>query len=386
MRRFAVVGDQPKSIEQSLLDSLSQHALVPTDDGVPPEVEYGWCGGRHILDNRFDFERNVFNDAVSFALRVDSSRVPAELRQAYKMMEEEAVAASNPSGFISRKQKSAVKETLARKLDRELRSGKFRRSRLTPVLWDFPTTSVYSPASGPTAEKLMELFERSFGLELHPLSAGSIGLEKLESRAHRRDYEDLRPTRFVLGEGGEGQYPEYPWTAKGPQPKDFLGNEFLLWLWHEADQRDGTIETESGDAAIFIDKLLDLDCAYGVSGRDSLRGDGASRMPEARDALRTGKLPRKAGLILDFSNQQFNFALNAESFSVTSAKLPNIEDADTPRTLYEERVALMRDLWKGIDSLFAAFLKRRCSSAWESQTAAIRKWILQTPKPIAAVA
>ncbi|HEX4056190.1 MAG TPA: hypothetical protein VHX86_18170 [Tepidisphaeraceae bacterium] len=386
MRRFAVVGDQPKSIEQSLLDTLSEYALVPTDDGVPPEVEYGWCGGRHILDNRFDFERNVFNDAVSFALRVDTSRVPAELRQAYKMMEEDAVAASNPSGFISRKQKSAVKETLARKLDGELRSGKFRRSRLTPILWDFPTATIYSPASGPTAEKLMELFQRSVGLELHPLSAGSIGLKKLESRAHRRDYEDLRPTRFVLGDGGEGQYPEYPWTAKGPQPKDFLGNEFLLWLWHEADQRDGTIETDSGDAAIFIDKLLDLDCAYGITGRDSLHGDGASRMPEARDALRTGKLPRKAGLILDFSNQQFNFTFNAESFSVTSAKLPNVEEADTPRTLFEERVALMRDLWKGIDSLFAAFLKRRCSTAWESQTTAIRKWILQSPKPVAAVA
>ena len=46
----------------------------------------------------------------------------------------------------------------------------------------------------------------------------------------------------------------------------------------------------------------------------------------------------------------------------------------------------MRDLWKGIDSLFAAFLKRRCSTAWESQTTAIRKWILQSPKPVAAVA
>ncbi len=190
---------------------------------MPPEIEYGWCGGRHVLDSRFDFERNVFNDAVSFAMRVDTNRVPAELRQAYKIMEEDAVAASNPSGFISRKQKSMVKETLARKLDKELKSGKFRRSRLTSVLWDFPTASVYSPASGPVAEKLMELFERTFGLELQPLSAGSIALKMLESRGHRRDYEDSRPTRFVLGPEGESQYPEYPWTAKGPQPKDFLG-------------------------------------------------------------------------------------------------------------------------------------------------------------------
>src|ERR1700722_2535910 len=94
MRRFAVLGDQPKVIEQSLLDQLTEHALVPSDDGVPPEIEYGWWGGRHVLDSRFDFERNVFNDAISFAMRVDTSRVPAELRQAYKIMEEDAGAAA----------------------------------------------------------------------------------------------------------------------------------------------------------------------------------------------------------------------------------------------------------------------------------------------------
>jgi hypothetical protein len=32
---------------------------------------------------------------------------------------------------------------------------------------------------------------------------------------------------------------------------------------------------------IYIDRSLDLDCAYGQTGRDSLKGDGPSRMPEA---------------------------------------------------------------------------------------------------------
>ena len=63
--------------------------------------------------------------------------------------------------------------------------------------------------------------------------------------------------------------------------------------------------TEKGEVTIFIDKSLDLDCAYGQTGKDTLRGDGPSRMPEARDALRTGKLPRKAGLILDVNRQQY---------------------------------------------------------------------------------
>jgi hypothetical protein len=380
MRRFVVVGEQPKAIDQAILDSLDANKLAPTEDGVPPDIEYGWSGGRHILDGRFDFEKNVFNDAISFALRVDTNRVPAELRQAYQIIEEEAVAETNPSGFISRKQKKDVKETLSQKIDDELRSGRFRRSKLTPLLWDFPTATIYSPASPSAGEKLVELFERTFGLELMPISAGSLALRSLESHHRRRDYEDLRPTRFVPGDGGESQFPEYPWTSKAAQPKDFLGNEFLLWLWHEADQTDATIKTERGEVTIFIDKSLDLDCAYGQSGRDNLRSTGPTRMPEAMDALRTGKVPRKMGLIFESSGSQHSFTFNAETLAVASAKLPEVEEADTPRVLFEERITQMRDLWGTIDSLFETFLKRRTSPGWESHAGAMRKWILQTAK------
>ena len=68
-RRFAIVGKVPASIDQELLDKLSSHALRPTELGVPQEIEYGWSGGRHVLDGEFSFENNVFGDALHFALR-----------------------------------------------------------------------------------------------------------------------------------------------------------------------------------------------------------------------------------------------------------------------------------------------------------------------------
>jgi hypothetical protein len=378
MRRFSVLGSQPKSIDQSHLDALEKHKINPQDSGSV-EIDYGWTAGRHVFDTQFSFEHNVFNDALSFALRVDTNRVPAEIRAAFKIMEEDALAAPNPSGFISNKQKKTVRETLSQKIDDELRTGKYRRSKLTPILWDFPTSTLYTSATSSAAEKLMELFERTFGLELQPLSAGSLALNLLKSQAHRRDYEDLRPTRFVLADGGDSHYPDYPWAAKGPQPKDFLGNEFLLWLWHEADRNQGVIKTDPAEITLFIDKLLDLDCAYGQSGRDTLRSAGPAQMPEALDALRSAKVPRKLGLILD-TGQQFSLTLSAEPLSVSTARLPEVEDAETPRVLFEERIMLLRDLWRAIDHLFATFLKNRTTSHWESQTNTIRKWIL-TPSP-----
>jgi hypothetical protein len=387
-RRFAVIGEIEPNIEQSILDRLADNALKESDMGVPEEVEYGWCGGRHILDGAFSFDNNVYADAIHLAMRVDTNRVPGELKRAWQIMEEEATAARNPSGFISRLQKREVKDVLNRKIDDAMRSGQYRRSRLVPVLWDFAQHTIYSPASGANLEKLQELFERTFGLSLLPLTAGAHALRLLEPKGRRRDYEDMRPTRFAQGPDGEGQWPEYPWVAKGPEPKDFVGNEFLLWLWHEADARSGMIQTQSaGQVTVYIDRSLDIDCAYGQTGRDALRGDGPSRMPEARDALRTGKLPRRAGLVLEAHRQQYNLTLNPETLGISSAKLPEVEEAENPRVLFEERIAMLRDLYRAIDALFETFLTARAGSAWEGQTSAIRRWILQPqPRPIAAVA
>jgi len=383
-RRFAVVGAAPAMPDQSLLDKLSANALRPGELGAPEEVEYGWGGGRHVLDGAFGFEHNVFVDALHFALRIDTNKVPGELKKAYRLMEEEALAAGNPSGFISKTQRKDAKDTVRQKLEEELRSGKFRRSRMLPVLWDLPSGTLYCAASGAAFEKLADLFERTFELKLVPLTAGSLALRLLEPRGRRRDYEDFRPTRFAHGPEGEGQHPEYPWVAKGPEPEDFLGNEFLLWLWHEADSRTGTIATEAaGEVTAYIDRALDLDCAYGQTGRDSLRGEGPARMPEAKDGLRTGKVPRKAGLIVDAGGIQSSLTLSGEALAVGGLKLPNVEESDSPRGVFEERVGMLRELCRSVDALFDMFLRTRASSAWEGYTSCVRRWIVQTSKAAA---
>lgn len=383
-RRFAVIGNQPAQIDQDLLDLLATHALKESEYGVPEEEEYGWSGGRHVLDATFSFENNVFADALSFGLRIDTNKVPGEMKKAYALMEEDAVAKGNPSGFISKLQKREVKDVVRRKLDDDLRSGRYRRSKVVPILWDLPSATLYSNASASTQEKLLEIFERTFDLKLEPLSAGNLALRRLESKGKRRAYEDARPTRFVNGPEGESQVPDYPWTAKGDEAKDFFGNEFLLWLWHEADAKNDAIETSADAVTVFFDKSLDLDCAYGATGRDTLRGDGVSRMPEALDALRSGKLPRKAGLLLETNGLQYYLSLNAESFGFGSLKLPEVE-AENPRVLFEERIAMLREFCKSFDALYGAFLQQRAGSGWEGQTSTIRRWINKTVKSVAPV-
>jgi hypothetical protein len=367
-RRYRVTGKAPASVEQATLDKLAEFQIQQSEFGLPDEVEIGWCGGRHIFDAAFTFENNVYADAILFGLRVDTNKPPAEVRTAYQMMEEESAA----GGRRGRDAKEAAKA----RLDEDLRAGKFRRSKLVPMLWDVPGGALWTPAAPTLNDKLVELFERTFELALEAQGAGAAASRLLQHGGRRRDYEDLRPTRFVHGGGGEQARPDYPWTLKGVQSKDFLGNEFLLWLWHEVDAHGGQVKLDAGgDANIVIEQVLDLDCAYGESGRDLLRSAAPAQMPEARDALRSGKVPRKMGLTMESGGVVWRLAWSAESFALSGVKLPQIEEAENPRVVFEERLALLRQLCGACDGLYETFLKLRTSSRWESATSAIRKWI-----------
>ena len=380
-QRFAVVGDGPSSVTEELLEKARDHAVEEHDGVGPVEDEaWGWCGGRHLLDSTFSFENNVYNDALHLGLRVETNKPPGDLRRAYAAVEEQANV--GPSGFASKAAKKDARDAADRRLDELKKEGRFRKSRMTPVLWDVGRSTVYGPASASQQDKLFELFDRSFGLSLVPLTSGNLALRRLETTGRRREYEDARPTRFALGPHGEQGQAEYPWVAKGPQAKDFLGNEFLLWLWHAAEHDGGGIELSGGNVVTaFVDKSLDLDCVYGATGRGSLRGDGPGRMPEARQALRVGKAPRKLGLVLD-AGEPFSLTLSGESLAIGGLALPDVDDADSPRQLFEERVTLLRDFCQTLDGLFDAFLKVRAGGGWPGRTSQIRDWITRHAPPL----
>src|SRR5438046_2728795 len=99
--RFRVTGKAPKIFGPEHLESLAAHAIgkerVMRGDGT----EVGWIAGDHILDTRFDLAKNIVNDTLQFALRIDAHKIPADLLRAYTQVELEGLAAGNPSGFPS---------------------------------------------------------------------------------------------------------------------------------------------------------------------------------------------------------------------------------------------------------------------------------------------
>ena len=401
--RFHVVGDAPPSVDDAFLSILSEARFRETEIGAPDEVEAGFTTGVHLFDTQFTYEKNGYGSPgqglAHFALRLDTHKVPADVKKAYRVMNEQAAASASPTGFASKTEKREAKETANQQVRDELASGKYRKSKVVPILWDLAGQTLYCGASGTTViEHLARLMRQSFAVELENLSAGVLAGNLIKAQGRSRDYEDLQPSAFTpppdtprAGDDDESpstgrQLPALPWIAKSVDLKDYLGNEFLMWLWWhgERDKDQPTIETEAaGPVFVAIDKALDMDCAWDLTGKQTLRGDNPCKLPEAGDALRTGKWPRKAGLILADDELQWELTLQADQFVVSGAALPEIEgdDAQTPREATERRFQSITQLAAALDALYGAFLARRASGPWPHDRDAIKDWIKQRQKP-----
>ena len=199
--RFRVTGRAPKSFGPDHLTKLADHAIgrqrvVPADG-----VQFGWTAGDHILDTRFDLAKNVVNDTLHFALRVDTQQVPADLLRAYTQVELEGLAAGNPSGRPSARQKREARANARERLENEARDGRFLRRKAYPVLWDARSGELLAGTTSPTAiDRLRALFQQTFGHGFETLSAGRQAFLQAEARNQTRPLDDAGPAAFLPGE------------------------------------------------------------------------------------------------------------------------------------------------------------------------------------------
>ncbi|WP_439627540.1 hypothetical protein [Gemmata sp.] len=378
--RFRVSGDRPAQFGDDDLEKLREHAAgkqtVATADGV----QVGWAAGASVLDTDFELEKNIVADALVFDLRVDTDRLPTDLLKAYYEVELKALAKGNPSGIPSARQKREAKETARERLEHEAKDGRFAKRKCVPVLWDRTTNEVLFGATALThVDRLCGLFEQTFGRELECLTAGPRA--DAVPWALSSVLVGLAPTAFIPNVSP----PDVAWIAN-EKCQDWLGNEFLLWLWFTADSVTDTLKLDDGsDATFMFSRTLAVDCPRGQSGNDAFASEGPTQLPEARRAVQAGKLPRRAGLTLVRHASQYELTLHAETLAVASAKLPpHDEAATTPRARLEHRVEATRGLLEALDLLYAAFLRKRLSAEWAKELAAVTKWLTGTERRAAA--
>jgi hypothetical protein len=372
--RFARTGPKPGAFGDDHLERLRDrhvnwHTLA-TADGV----NVGWSAGEHILDTEFALDKNVYPEHLLFDICKQTDKLPADKLKAYYSADLHALAKDNPSGFASARQKREAKESARARLEEEARDGRFRKWQTVPCAWDAVTNRVFLGSASPNvADRFQRLWAESFdanlihqkklGGHVEPLTAGLLAAELL---AHV-DFEQLELTTFA-GSAFEGA----AWCTN--ETRNWLGNEFLLWLWFTTDTSTDTITLPDGSEATFMFAGgIKVEDPRGVGGNGTMNSDSAVRLPEARAAVATGKLPRKAALCVVRNGDQFTFTLQAETLAVGGAKFAK-PDA-TGREAHYARLQQIRDLAETLDLMFGAFLAVRVGDQWEAAAADMRAWL-----------
>ncbi len=368
--RFRVSGKSPGMFGPEELAKLEDGMIgkqrVATADGS----QFGWIAGDHILDTRFDLAKNIVNDTLQFAMRVDEIKVPSDLLRAYYFVELEALASQNQSGHASAKQKREARQTAKERLEQEAKDGRFLRRKSFPLLWDAPSNElIVGTSSASVLDRLHSLFKATFNRTLEFQGAGALAFAHAEVTQQTRAVDDATPTAYVHGQGEE-----IAWVAD-EHNRDFLGNEFLLWLWYMVENETDTIKLgDNSEVAIMLARTLLLECPKGQYGRESFSSDGPGKLPEALRALQVGRLPRKTGLTLVRHDHAYELKVQAETLAISSAKLPAPEEEDE-RARLEERVNQLRHLIETVDLLYVAFLGHRLGDKWKNESGKIKKWL-----------
>ncbi|MGE3805804.1 MAG: hypothetical protein AB7K24_14105 [Gemmataceae bacterium] len=369
--RYRVNGPAQGNFGPGHLDKLGEHAIGTQKVADKDGLQIGWIAGDHILDVDFELAKNIINDGLFFSLRLDTQKLPTDLLRAYSRIEVKGLSAQNPSGRPSLKQRRDAREAARDRLEVEARDGRYTRRHEYPLLWDAPGNQLLLGTNSNNAvDRVRWLFNETFGYALTQMDAGEVAIQWAEQKKCERRLSDLQPACFVPLANGI----DVAWI-KDPANPSYLGNEFLLWLWFYLEVEDDVIGLPDGsEVTVMLARSLALECPRGDTGSESIRSDAPVKLPEARQAIRGGKLPRRAGMTLVRHDQQYDLTLRAETLGVGSAKLPPIE-GNEERARLEDRVNQVRHLIETIELLYHAFLERRVADGWDDELERMQRWL-----------
>jgi len=153
----------------------------------------------------------------------------------------------------------------------------------------------------------------------------------------------------------------------------FVGREFLLWLWFESEVFETNLApTGQARCALWIEARLTLSFEKDES---VLKSASPAASPEAKEALRQGKLPREARLRLTTGEREFAFTFKGDTLGLAGVSVPaELKDkGDEMHEVFYERMRLLEELQALLEALWADFLTMRLSEAWDASIVPLMK-------------
>lgn len=371
--RFSVAGFDADLFGDEHLAIFADNAAGRHETASEENIHIGFTGGDHLFDQEFDLNKNLINDAVHFSVRIDTNQIPAAIRAAWLQMELAGLAKDSPTGKPTKSQRKEAKEAVEQRCEVEAATGKYRKMQQFPLLWDYQNSLLYFGGSvGTAAAFCTDLIERTFGVELRRIGAGTIATEWAIEAEKFGELDSLTPAGFVAGH----TVSSYPWQNEHSNAPDFLGNEFLLWLWWSLENRSDTLTlADESEVTVMLAKTLMMECPLGENGKETIASESPVQLPESYHAIRSGKLPRKTGMTMIHDGRTFDLVLQAETFGIAGAKIHLQDDEDFGD---EDRIAAIRTISETVDAMFHVFLDRRCDDErWDEDHQSMKSWLSQ---------
>jgi len=160
----------------------------------------------------------------------------------------------------------------------------------------------------------------------------------------------------------------------------FLGEEFLTWLWFVIENNQNFIKDiepdfvalEVGNRVVFENRKKD------AAERVTIKGDGAS-LEEGILALNKGSLVTELNVVYKAAELRWQFTLKGESLNISTLSIPStgsVESDEDIEGIVLEKIYLYDKVLRLLEKLYAHFTKLRVSDNWHrSESSRIRKWI-----------
>ena len=163
------------------------------------------------------------------------------------------------------------------------------------------------------------------------------------------------------------------------QGSEFLGREFLVWLWFKGEVDEGRFDLgELGYVELWFDRKIVLQSETD-EGTEKIACSGDNpHLKEARFALTKNKQIIEAMLKLMIGDHEWSFVLDSTWMNFKSFKTPKVmmDKDEDPEGLFYEKFFLLEKAVNAMDAIFSLFVKLRTSPEWEKEELpALQKWI-----------
>lgn len=194
-RTYRVTGKNATPSAETVAEKLAAFRFTGLG-GADEGSASGWIAGEHLFDGEFDAMKLFRGHFACFALRIDSRKVPGALLAAHVALEEKAWKEANGTDKVPGGKRREIKRDVKAKLVEELPPTQ----RAFGVFWRVKARKLYFQSTSKGAnQELLDLFQRTFELELEPQMPSLIAHEVAQDADRLPALADAAPMRLVAG-------------------------------------------------------------------------------------------------------------------------------------------------------------------------------------------